>query len=102
MTKNPERLLHTPGPWRFDHQLWGGSHPHDKVVLSADESGRLEFNNPADGALIEGAVGLLEACREILDVFENRRDILALVGPKEGMVIARVASAIAKARAHHD
>ncbi len=41
---------------------------------------------------------LLATSREILEMFEARRDMLALVGPKEGLVLARIATAISKTK----
>jgi hypothetical protein len=87
---------HTPVPWMAHRGAPG-------KVGSMEVVGPLaSFQKSQDAAFAVLAsnshAAMLVALEEVLDMFEARRDILALVGPKEGMIIARLVAARALAR----
>lgn len=88
----------TPGPWRLN--------PADKNEVIADsewlvicrtQPALYQKCGPANAHLIAAAPEMYEALIEVLNMLEARPDILARVGVTEGLVLAKIAAAKAKA-----
>jgi hypothetical protein len=99
-----EEPKHTPTPWAVLpddeypnrlHQIWSLRPNGQPDALIA----RTCFapDSAANAAILGAALDLLQALMALMDIFNNRTDILHLVGPAEAKVLIAATSVINKA-----
>lgn len=91
---------HTPGPWKVIDKsgYYQTIRTDNHVIADVRMIGGYPYNS-GDAALIAAAPELLEACLQLIDLFDNRDAVLTFPGVSENdNVLCNIRKAIAKAK----